>query len=83
MIKPDMNPERKIEAAFLSVRWRLIGSGIDKRDIKLRGSKVLVKGKKHGEVVNSKFVPQSPVNSNPPVVVQPPTRVCRMYIPKA
>ena len=76
MIKPDMNPEeRKIEAALLSKWCRLIGSGTDKIDIKLRGSKLLVKGKKHGEVVNSKFVPESPVNSNPPVVVQPPTRV--------
>ena len=38
MIKPDINPEeRKIEAALFSERWRLIGSGIDKRDIKLRG----------------------------------------------
>ena len=71
-----MNPEeRKIEATLLSERWKLIGSGIDKRDIKLRGSKLLVKDKKHGEAVNSKFVPELPVNSNPPVVVQPPTRV--------
>jgi len=83
MIKPDMNPEeRKTEAALLSERWRLIGSGIDKRDIKLRGSKLLVKGKKHGEAVNFKFVPKSPVNSNAPVVVQPPTKVYRMYMPK-
>ena len=78
-----MNPEeRKREAALLSEQWRLIDSGIDKRDIKLRESKLLVKGKKHGEVANSKFVPESPVNSNPPVVVQPPTKVYRMYIPK-
>ena len=40
-----MNPEeRKIEAALLSERWGLIGSGIDKRDIKLRGFQTSCQG---------------------------------------
>ena len=43
LIKPDMNPEeRKIEAALLSERWKLISSGVDQRDIKIKGCKLLI-----------------------------------------
>jgi len=65
LIKPDMNPkERKIEAALLSERWKLISSGVDLRDIKIKGYKLLVKGKKHGEVVNFKFVTTTSIDIN-------------------
>lgn len=56
-IKPDMNrEERKKESLLLSERWNLIRSGIDKKDIKIYGSKLFVKGQRYGEIINSAFV---------------------------
>ena len=55
-IKPDMSREEKqLEAILLSERWNLICSGTDKKDIKIYGSKLFVKGQKYGEVINSAF----------------------------
>jgi len=53
-----MNPEeRKIEAALLSERWKLISSGVDRRDIKFKGYKLLVKGKNMVKLLISNFSP--------------------------
>ena len=60
-----MNPEeRKFEAALLSEQWKLISSGVDRRDIKMKGCKFLIKGKKHGEVTNFKFVTATSMDNN-------------------
>jgi len=58
-IKPDMNREEKLrESLLLKERWSLICSGIDKKLIKIRGSKLYVKGQLHGEITNSVFNPR-------------------------
>jgi len=63
-IKPDMNrEERKKESLLLSEQWNLICSGIDKKDIKIYGSKLFVKGQKYGEIINSVFV-QSKISND-------------------
>ena len=48
-IKPDMSKmERKRESLLLKERWSLIQSGVPRMDIKIRGSRLLVKNKLHG-----------------------------------
>ena len=56
-VKPDMNREEKQrESLLLKEHWSLICSGIDKKYIKIRGTKLYVKNQLHGEVMNSVFV---------------------------
>ena len=91
MIKLDMNPEERkteTEAALLSERWKLISLGVDRRDIKIKGSKLLVKGKKYEEVVNLKFVSTTPMDTNvlpanndTPADVQFTTKYCIIQMP--
>ena len=58
-VKPDMNHEEKQrESLLLKERWNLICSGIDKKDIKICGTKLYVKSQIHGEIINSAFVPK-------------------------
>jgi len=69
-IKPDMNrEERKKESLLLFEWWNLICSGIDKKDIKIYGSKLFVKGQKYGEIINSVFIQSKTSNdtSNSPM----------------
>ncbi len=57
-IKPDMTKaEREIEATLLKKRWELIESGIERKDIKIKGNTICVKDKKYGSVLNSVYKP--------------------------
>lgn len=56
-IKPDMTPEeRHTESILLKERWALIQKNIERKVIKIRGSRLFVNNKLHGEVKNSSFV---------------------------
>jgi len=48
--------ERKSESLLLKERYRLIQSGTDKRDVKLRLPALYLRGTKYTEVVNSTLV---------------------------
>ena len=50
--------EKQRESLLLKERWSLICSGIVKKYIKIRGTKLYVKNQHHGEVMNSVFVPK-------------------------
>ena len=57
VIKPDMSAdEQKSESLLLKERYRLIQSGTDKRDIKLRLPILYLRGEKYAEMVNSTLV---------------------------
>jgi len=50
VIKPDLSREaRATESHLLKVRWSLMQKNISKSDIKIRGNKIYVKGKLHGQ----------------------------------
>ena len=54
IIKPDMSPhERKIESLLLKERWSLIQSGVPRESIKIRGHRLLIRNKLHGQVTMS------------------------------
>ena len=55
-IKPDMSWEQRlVEAVLLQERWHLIKSGVARNSIKIRDTRLFVKNKLHGQVINSKF----------------------------
>lgn len=55
-IKPDMSREQRlVEAVLLQERWHLIQSGVARNSIKIRNTRLFVKNKLHGQVINSKF----------------------------
>ena len=54
IIKPDMSPhERKIESLLLKERWSLMQSGVPRESIKIRGHRLLIRNKLHGQVTMS------------------------------
>ena len=56
-IKPDMTrDERLTESILLKERWALIQKETDCKTIKIRGNKIFVNNKLHGEVKNSSLV---------------------------
>ena len=56
VIKPDLSPqERNIQRIVMSERWKLIQSGIDRKQIKIRASSIYISGKLHGSVEGSQF----------------------------
>ena len=56
LIKPDMSWEQRlVESVLLKERWHLIQSGVARSSIKIRNTRLFVKNKLHGQVVNSKF----------------------------
>ena len=63
--------EKQRESLLLKECWNLICSGIDKKDIKIYGTKLYVKSQIRGEIMNSVFVPKhdtevlSPSNNDP------------------
>ena len=64
-IKADLTPkERLIESLLLKERRSLIDSGIDRSDIKIRGSAIYVKKRKHASVINSILHPVNSQRSN-------------------
>ena len=52
-------------------RWGLIQSGVARKSIKIRNTRLFVNNKLHGQVINSKFQCESPILSS-----QPDTRHC-------
>ena len=59
-IKPDLSPkDRLIDSTLMKERWSLIQSGQDKKDIKIQGTKLYLKGNVYGSVIDSKFVSSS------------------------
>lgn len=58
IVKPDLSPsERKVEQLLLKERRFLIESGIQRSDIRIRGSSLYVNNKKLGSVKNNKYEP--------------------------
>ena len=56
VIKPDLSPlERSNEKILLNQRWSIIQSGINRKSIKILGSRLYVNDKIHGHVVNSEY----------------------------
>jgi len=56
-IKPDLSQEeRQIESLLLKERWVLIQAGTERKAIKIRGTKIFVSNKLHGQIINSSFV---------------------------
>ena len=47
-------------------RWQLIQLGQNKKDIKIRGNKILLKGNLYGTVIESKFA-----HNSQPIIVNP------------
>lgn len=79
-IKPDMSPtERKSESILLKERWSLIQSGVPRAVIRVRGSRLLVRNKTHGQIKISGSTPHYSVSnsavhtSSPIVTTQSPT----------
>ena len=57
-LKPDMSYEQRvIESNLLKERWRLIQSGANRSDIKIRGNDLYLCGKHHGRASMSEFKP--------------------------
>ena len=53
-IKPDMTREEQLtESILLKEKWALIQKETDRKTIKIRGNKIFVNNKLHGEVKNS------------------------------
>jgi len=80
-IKPDLSPaERAVESLLMKERWQLIQSGQNRKDIKIQGKKILLKGKLFGAVTDSKFVKNvihptradSPTDNSPLMDTVPP-----------
>ena len=60
-IKPVMSPqERQREKFVLQERRKLVQSGINKTDIRIRGDSLFVNGNKHGFATNTGFTQLSP-----------------------
>lgn len=56
VIKPYMSPEERIdEAVLMKQRWTLIESGVDRKRIKIRNTRLYVDRKLHGKVANSQY----------------------------
>ena len=65
-IKPVMSPqERQREKFVLQERRKLLQSGINKTDIRIRGDSLFVNGNKYGSATNTGFtqIPQAPIDS--------------------
>lgn len=55
-IKPDLSPqERRTESALLKERRTLINSGVERNNMKIRGSSLFINNIKYGYVTNSIF----------------------------
>ena len=64
-IKPDMSyAERRQYSILMQERWRLIQSGVSRKDIKIKGDSLYVSSKKHGCALDLKFKPCSGSNQS-------------------
>jgi len=62
-IKPVMSPqERQREKFVLQERRKLVQSGINKTDIRIRGDSLFVNGNKHGFATNTGFTQLPPID---------------------
>ncbi len=53
-VKPDRSPsEREKEKCLISIRWSLVQSGIERKDIKIRNLSILVNNNRFGKVHSS------------------------------
>ena len=49
-VEPDLSPQdRRIKAALMKERWTLLQSGMDRKDIRVRGSRLLVRNKVYAQ----------------------------------
>ena len=64
-IKRDMSKqERQNERLLLKERYQLIEAGTSRKDLRIRGNKLLVKNEVYGSVVENKFVRASSLSSD-------------------
>ena len=64
-IKPDLSRDARVtESHLLKVRWSLIQDNTPKSDIKIRGNKIYVKGKLHGQADSAGFRPNEPSSTD-------------------
>jgi len=65
---PDMNlEERHTESLLLKERWSLIQREVNHKLIKIRGNKIFVNNKLHGEVKNRNLVLSQALPSDDPM----------------
>ncbi len=72
-IQPDLSPEDRKKLSFLlKERRKLIESGIQRKDIKIRGSDLIVNGIKHGSTngVEFKLANDDPLTNHPDSDIQ-------------
>ncbi len=66
-IKPNMTKaERLIESTLMKKRWELIQSGMERKDIKIKGTTIWVKDiyMKYGSIVNSVYKPHAMLDND-------------------
>ena len=65
VIKPDLSRDARVtKSHLLKVRWSLIQDNTPKSDIKIRGNKIYVKGKLHGQADSAGFRPNEPSSTD-------------------
>ena len=57
--------QRQEESVLLREGWSLIQSGVDRKNIKIKGNSLYVNGKLHGQVFNLKYSSQDNGPSHP------------------
>jgi len=63
-VKEDLSyEERKTAAILLKERWNFIQSGVDRKNVKIRGSSLFLNKKFLGQCKDGKFCPASPAPS--------------------
>ena len=55
-VKPDLSQAERVQhSTLMQERWRLIQSGVSRKNIRVKGNALYVDNKLHGHVSNSKF----------------------------
>ena len=64
-IKADLSKEARVrQSVLLKERWSLMQSGVEKKDIKITESKLIVRGRLHGHADGPTFILASNCGSN-------------------
>ena len=72
VIKPDLSPiDKANEKMFLNQRWSLIQSGTNRISIKIRGSRLYVNDRIHGQVINSEYQIHPPLTDHHTSLLSP------------
>ena len=59
-IKLDLAPkDQQLNSILMKERWSLIQLGQNRKDIKIQGTKLYLKGNIYGSIIDSKFIPSS------------------------